>query len=168
LSIDYQKTLDDILCCPEFAAEFDRLALLFGPNDRKVTSLDFRRAAVSIRKRANSARVSAREDFAAWISKSKKLPAVQIGESTAELNSPGVFLLNSGGVAFYAGEAENMQSRIEQLQSNEQWRNLETSSVSFIKHSHSPASRYALKSALAQRESPLLNCRLLIHEAELA
>ncbi len=45
LAIDYQKTLDEILCSPEFAAEFDRLACEFGPMDGEVSSIEYRRAA---------------------------------------------------------------------------------------------------------------------------
>ena len=59
LAIDYRKTLDEILCSPEFASEFDRLAREFGPMDDQISSLDFRRAALSIRKRATKARITA-------------------------------------------------------------------------------------------------------------
>ena len=49
MAIDYNKTLDDILCSPQFAAEFDRLAAEFGP-DETIQPIDYRRAALSVRK----------------------------------------------------------------------------------------------------------------------
>lgn len=168
LSIDYHKTLDDILCVPELTAEFDRLAALYGPVDQKIPSLDYRRAALSIRKRANAARTNAQADFAKWISKSKKLRTVRLDHGLTKLNRAGAFLLTSKGAAFYAGEAENMRTCIEQILGNQSWLKLETDAVSYVEHTGSPISRYALKSALAQREFPVLNCRLLMLDTELA
>ena len=78
-----------------------------------------------------------------------------------------MFVLCAGDVGFYAGESENIRVRIEQAKSNQNWRGLEPDSIAFVENDESLATRYALKSALAQRESPLLNCRLLVHESEL-
>jgi DNA modification methylase len=167
LAIDYQKTLDDILCSPEFAAEFDRLAAMFGPVDSKATSLDFRRAALSIRKRSNAARTSAAEKFSQWIQGTKKIPEISIDAGLEKLECPGVFILCADKTGFYAGESSNMRVRIEQALSNEKWRGLEPDSIKFVKEDAAIATKYALKSALAQREHPLLNCRLLIADAEL-
>lgn len=167
LAIDYCKTLDDILCSPEFAAEFDRLAAEFGPRDKDVSPRDYRLAAISIRKRSNTARNSAAEKFSHWIKKNKKLPRVRIEDGLEPLESPGVFVLSAGDIGFYAGESDNMRSRIEQALENSNWRGLDPDSVAFVKTSESYANKYALKSALAMRESPLLNCRLLVHDSEL-
>lgn len=167
LAIDYRKTLDDILCSPEFAAEFDRLATLFGPVDTSVSPLDFRRTAFSIRKRSNAARNSAAEKFSQWIRKTKKIPQIRIDDGLEQLEFPGVFVLCAGDVGFYAGESENMRVRIEQAMSNEKWRSLEPDSIKFVKKDATLATKYALKSALAQRENPLLNCRLLVNDSEL-
>ena len=167
IAIDYQKTLDDILCSPEFAAEFDRLAGEFGPTDTIVTPLEYRRAALSIRKRSHDARDTAAKKFRQWMRRKKKLPRVGIDDSFDLLEKPGVFVLCAGDVGFYAGESENIRVRIEQAKSNQNWRGLEPDSIAFVENDESLATRYALKSALAQRESPLLNCRLLVHESEL-
>ncbi|MDZ4848320.1 MAG: DNA methyltransferase [Pirellulaceae bacterium] len=167
LSIDYRKTLDDILCSPDFAAEFDRLAILFGPTDKTVSTIELRRAAISIRKRSNAARVSAAAEFGDWIRKTKQLSRIRIEDGLSELESPGVFILNAGPVGFYVGESENMRARVEQALSNERWRSLEFDSVQFVKNDAPIATKYALKSALAQRELAHLNCRLLIDESEL-
>jgi site-specific DNA-methyltransferase (adenine-specific) len=167
LAIDYRKTLDDILCSPDFAAEFDRLAAEFGPTDTTVTPLEYRRAALSIRKRSHQARDTAAEKFSQWTRRKKKLPRVGSDDSFEPLEKPGVFVLCAGDVGFYAGESENIRVRVEQAMSNQNWRGLELDSIAFVENDDNLATKYALKSALAQRESPLLNCRLLVHDSEL-
>ena len=167
LAIDYRKTLDDILCSPEFAAEFDRLAAEFGPADSTVTPLEYRRAAISIRKRSHDARESAAKKFRQWMQKKKKLPQVSMDDSLVELEKPGVFVMYSGDVGIYTGESKNIRARIEQTMTNQNWSGLEPDSIAYVVDDGSLAVKYALKSALAVRENPMLNCRLLIHDTEL-
>jgi len=167
LAIDYRKTLDDILCSPEFAVEFDRLASLFGPVDSDVSSLEFRKAALSIRKRSSDARTSAAKNFSEWMRKGKKLPEIRIEDGLEQLEIPGVFVLCAGDVGFYAGESKNIRARVEQAMRNERWQSLEPNSVKFVRQDVSLKTKYALKSALVQREGTLLNCRLLIDKSEL-
>ncbi len=167
LAIDYRKTLDEILCSPEFAAEFDRLAAEFGPTDLTVTPLEYRRAALSIRKRSHDARETAATKFSQWMQKTTRLPRIGIDDPLESLEKPGVFVLCAGDVGFYAGESENIRVRIEQAMSNQNWRGLEPDSIAFVENDDSLPTKFALKSALAWRESPLLNCRLLVHDSEL-
>ncbi len=167
LAIDYQKTLDDIFCSPEFAKEFDRLAAEFGPRDVDVSSLDYRRAALSIRKRSHEAREMASTKFSNWTTKRRQLLEVALDESLEELEGPGVFLLCSDDVAIFAGEGNNMKAQIDRVLSNEKWASLEPNAVKYVQHGDDISSQYALKSALAMRENPLLNCRLLMHDSEL-
>ncbi len=167
LAIDYQKTLDDILCSPEFADEFDRLAIEFSPGDIKVTSLDYRRAALAIRKRSHEARESAVDKFSQWMTKRRQLPEVSLLDSLEELEQPGVFLLCADGTGFFAGESDNMRAQLERLLSNEKWARLDPNSVRYVPHSDDLASKFALKSAVAMREQPQLNCRLLMQDSEL-
>ena len=167
LAIDYCKTLDEILCSPEFADEFDRLAKLFGPVDREISSFDLRRAAISIRKRSKEARSLAATRFAKWKKTSTKIPRVPLEEKMERLEVPGVFVLNSKDVGFYVGESVNIRRRVEEVLSNDRWRNLEPDTISFVEESEGIQVKFALKSALAQREQPLLNCRLLVDDSEL-
>lgn len=167
LAIDYQKTLDEILCSPDFAAEFDRLATEFGPMDRSVSSFEFRRAALSIRKRSHDARDSAAQDFSQWLRKSKSLKRIAIDGPLDSLEIPGVFVLCADDVGFYAGETSNMRRRVEQTLSNPRWADLNPDSVAFVPNDGNLSSKYGLKAALVTRESPLLNCRLLNHTSEL-
>lgn len=168
LAIDYRRTLDDILSSPEFADEFDRLATEFGPADSKVTSFEYRRAALSIRKRSHIARDTAAQKFARWMKKSSKMNRIAIGDSLQVLEQPGVFVLCSGDVGFFAGESANMRSRVELALENDNWNRLEPDSVAYVENSETLTVQYGLKAALAKRESPLLNCRLLVHDSELA
>ena len=167
IAIDYQKTLDDILCSPEFAAEFDRLAAQFGPTDTEVSSLDFRRAALSVRKRSKDARTMAEKKFSEWMRKTKKLESIGIDDSLKPLERPGVFVLCTEDIGFYAGESENMRQRVSEAMDNQHWRGLEPDTIKYVVMEDSLPTKFALKSALATRENPLLNCRLLIHDSEL-
>jgi DNA modification methylase len=169
LAIDYQRTLDDILCSPEFAEEFDRLANDFGPQDIEVTSFEYRRAALSIRKRSHVARESAATNFSEWISKKKSLTTTGLdADSLQQLEQPGVYVLYADDVAIYAGESNNIRVQLDRILVNEKWKRLEPSSVKYVPQSDKLSSHYALKSVLAMREQPLLNCRLLMQDSELA
>ena len=168
LSIDYRRTLDDILSSPDFAAEFDRLAQQFGPSDYEASPFELRRAALSIRKRSNEARETAALKFAQWMQKKKRLPRIAINGPLDALEQPGVFVLCSGDVGFFAGESDNMRERVEQVLGNENWKRLDPDSVAFVENAENLTIKYGLKAALAKRESSMLNCRLLVHDSELA
>ena len=168
LAIDYEKTLDDILCSPHFAAEFDRLAAAFGPSDVEVSKQDYRRAALSIRKRSHNARDLAAEQFAPWINKRKRLTELAVGDYSDLPAEPGVLLLCAEGKGVYAAECENMRHRIEvTLDANPYWRSLEPDSIQYHPLEKNLVTRYAFKSAIALREAPPLNCRLLSSDSEL-
>lgn len=167
IAIDYRKTLDEILCSPDFASEFDRLASLYGPDDSSVSSFDFRRAALSIRKRSNAARTLAQTGFVEWARKGKKLKEISLIDGLEKLACCGVFVLKSKDTPIYVGESANMQLCIEKLLHNQHWKNLDVDSVQYVAADFALPKRYALKSALVQRFLPLLNCSLLSCEFEL-
>ncbi|MCA9213531.1 MAG: site-specific DNA-methyltransferase [Planctomycetales bacterium] len=167
MAIDYHLTLDNILCSPECASEFDRLAKEFGPQDREISSLDFRRAAVSIRKRSEDARTGAKDFSSLYTGKRSKLDQIAIDDCRgSEFEIPGVFVLRSGDFGIYAGESDNIRAKIEEIASNDSWRDLHLDNVVYVKNDKSLATKFALKSALVRRENPVLNCRLLIHSSE--
>jgi hypothetical protein len=166
LAIDYGLTLDKILCSPEFAAEFDRLANEFGPAD--TTPCQYRQAAISIRKRSNAARNAAAEDFGDWLDRKRKLRRVKIEDCLdAEFEIAGVYVLFAGEAAIYVGETTNIRALVEHLLNNSNWLDLEPDLVAVVPNTDSLSRKYALKSALAQRENPPLNCRLLVCDSEL-
>ena len=169
LSIDYRRTLDDILSSPDFAGKFDGLAKQFGPSDYDVSPFEYRRAAISIRKRAHDARETAAEKFAKWMQRKRKLPRIAIDGPLDALEQPGVFVLCCGDIGFFVGESDNMRRRVEQVLSNANWNRLDADSVAYVvEKDENLAVKYGLKAALAKRENPLLNCRLLVHDSELA
>lgn len=164
ITTDYGKTLDNVLCSPEFVQEFDRIAAEFAPG---FSSFQYRWAALAIRKRAKDARRLAREKYRQWLEPQTKLPRRMgledcLGE---KYERPGVYLLFTDDQELYVGETENIGQRIEQVLNHSSWLELEPTSVAVVFDDSS--SRHALQSAWVQRENPLLNCRLLQHDAEL-
>jgi DNA modification methylase len=164
LSIDYQKTLDDILCSPEFAKEFDRLAKMFGPPD--VASIDYRRAALTIRKRTKPARDSAAKKLSVWMQ--KKLRPISMDDfRDPKYEIAGAFVLRQDDVSIYAGESGNIRKHVEMLLDNPNWQGLEPNSIVCAEMDGDYAEMCARKSALVQQELPALNCRLWISASEL-
>ncbi len=121
MAIDYQKTLDDILCSPDFAKEFDRLASEFGPSDIDVSSLEYRLAALSIRKRCHDSRATAILEFSQWTTRERRLPEIDLDGSLKELEQSGVFVLSDDGTGVFAEASENMRLQVERMLSNENW-----------------------------------------------
>lgn len=167
LAIDYRKTLDDILCSPDFAADFDELAREMLPSDSTASSVQLRQVALSIRKRSHEARASALEQFEEWTNKRKNLPSQRLDKPLESLNQPGVFLLCAEGVSILACESQNMRMLISRILSTSFWKKFEFDEVKYVASDESIVNRYALKAALVIREHPPLNCRLLMDEAEL-
>lgn len=166
MEIDYCKTLDDILCSPEFAAEFDRLAAEYGPMEIDVSSLEYRRAALTIRKRMKAARTQAMEKFNGWLT--KQLTPVSIDDCrTTKMEIPGVFVLRHQQGGIYAYEGKNIRQQIDRVLQNPNWRGLKPDCIVYAENSQSFSAKYALKSVLVQRENPLLNCRQWVSESEL-
>ena len=164
LAIDYGKTLDNILCSPEFANEFDRIAAEYAPG---FSSFQYRWAALAIRKRAKDARRLAQEKFGDWLEKDARLPRrIGLVDCVDEkFDQRGVYLLFAEDRELYVGETESVCRRMEQVLNNSNWMEMEPTSVAVLLDD-SP-SRHGLQSALVQRKNPLLNCRLLQFDTEL-
>lgn len=165
LAIDYRKTLDDILCSPDFAAEFDRLAAEYGPRDLGVTACEYRRAAIAIRKRAKAARETAARKFGHWMT--QKLRSVSLDDlGNPALSVPGVFVLRHEGTGIFAYQGPNIREQVACMLENPSWRGLEADALVYAEHGQSIAGMCALKSVLVQREKPLLNCPLWVSDSE--
>jgi site-specific DNA-methyltransferase (adenine-specific) len=101
------SSLDDILCDPKLAADFDRIAENFAPGFK---SLDYRWAALKLRKMARSARTRAR-----LLTPGKFQSAVE-AFTTARKQAPsvaGVYLVSLAKEQIYAGETLNLKQRFE-------------------------------------------------------
>ncbi len=102
------ESLDEILCDPEIAAEFDRIAGCFAPG---YSSLQYRWAALKLRKQSKLSRV--RADSLARPPKLGRPVALDDFDPQAAPPVPGVYLVGHPRSAkLYAGEAINLHSRL--------------------------------------------------------
>ncbi|MDA7901929.1 DNA methyltransferase [Mariniblastus sp.] len=115
----YCMSLDEIFCDPRIGVQFDAIASGFAPGYQP---LDYRWAALKLRKEGSNAkhRATLRTPKQLGISElsKKKLKSIQ-GALVSELDldvipeGPGVYVIRElGGDALYAGETEQLASRI--------------------------------------------------------
>jgi DNA modification methylase len=161
LSLDYGYTLDEVLCSPQAATEFDRIAEQFAPG---FSPFEYRWAALAIRKRATQSRLLAEGRFCNWLRMRKSLPrAIPLsGCIIAKYERPGVYVLTNGSQHLYVGETFNLRHRIEQTLHVIFWTNFLPQSVIIVptKEEVQPQ-QHGLQSALIHRMKPLLNSQLL-------
>jgi site-specific DNA-methyltransferase (adenine-specific) len=157
LSLDYGFTLDEILCSPVAAAEFDRLAAEFAEG---FAPFDYRWAALAIRKRAKKSRSLARERFQNWDTgqMSRKIPLGRFNSSKFE--RPGVYVVVDHVEPFYVGETLNVKARVDQIRNTEAWMKYGPKSVQLIDESDQQM-QYGLQSYLIGQSDPVLNSVLL-------
>lgn len=157
LSVEIQTTLDGILCNPTLAARFDEIAASFSPG---YSPFEYRWAALSIRKRAQSAKRLAVLRSKEW--RRLRIPA---GRSLAKQlderpQYAGVYLLSgSEGQPLYVGESMNLHDRLERLRDIPSWAALGLGAVSLFPDDNKP---YGLQAFLIHRERPLMNSDLLV------
>jgi site-specific DNA-methyltransferase (adenine-specific) len=158
VGLDYRLTLDDILCSPPAAAEFDRTAEKFAPG---FSPFEYRWAAMSIRKRARQSRSLAASRFCEW--RRRKLPrATPVSKCLkAGGEQAGVYVLAGGGQKLYVGETFNLRARIEQKLETDCWRSFQVESLVLLPTEDDPARQHGLQSVLVERLEPLLNSLLL-------
>ncbi len=159
LSLDYGLTLDDILCSPEIAAEFDRLAEQFA-GEQKATAFDHRWAALSIRKRAKRSRSLATERYQDWDAGqlSRATPLKQCLSEKCE--HPGVYVVRDPSGALYVGETLNLRDRVQQMLDTEAWMKFGPKSLKVIETGDQQM-RYGLQSHLIGKTNSFLNSVLL-------
>ena len=152
-------SLDDILCCPDTADYFDQIAKLYGPQYIDVSSLQYRRAALTIRKRDHAARKLAKERFVNWsTAELKRIPWGRFNSTSSESDSPGVYLIQSRDVRIYAGGTTNLCERFSVIENNPRWnKSFELDAVFVATNSQDFSGNNALKSIVSQQESPILN-----------
>ena len=161
MSIDCDKTLDDILCDPQLAEQFDAVAKSFAPGH---TSFEYRWAALSIRKRAKEAKKQAQQNYDEWVA--MKLPRAKplAAKSWDKLDCPGVYILCGGsGRTLYVGETLDIRARIEQVRRTRAWKRLAPTSAKAIPCEGRPI---GLQSFLIHGTDPVMNSRLLLPEFE--
>ena len=159
-------SLDEILCDPELATEFDTRASRWAPG---FTPLEYRWAALRLRKVAKSAR-----DRGAVLVEppghrfDDPVPLGEFRARSAPVSS-GVYLLSESDTkTLYVGESLNLRNRL-QLQFGQRrkqhWANLaEALCIQILSTETATAGRLAWQSCLASRHKPRLNyVELRIH-----
>jgi site-specific DNA-methyltransferase (adenine-specific) len=156
LEIDYQMTLDDILCSPAALEVFDRVAQEFAPGRNL---FDYRWAALAIRKRATLAKSLAVREFAEW--RHRPLPRRQPLSKTRLLSLafPGAYILENDAEVLYVGDAVDVGMRMTQFLDHPTWIKLGLSRVRIVPGE--TGLLHGLQSALIGRTNPLLNSSLL-------
>jgi DNA modification methylase len=158
LGVDYDMNIDDILCHPAIADEFDRVAAAFTPGYR---SFEYRWAALTIRKRATKSRSLAREQFGPWLTKRLPRGKPLSHFTTDAFARPAVYVLAAAHQPLYVGETINLRDRIVAVLGSESWSNLGADSLTLIP-TEDRRSQHGLQAALVQRLKPLLNSQLLV------
>lgn len=149
-------SLDEILCNPKLAAEFDRLAAGLAPGFQP---LDYRWAALRLRKEAKKAR-----DRAIGLEPPDQLgDRIDVRELCPEKlpDEPGLYLVGDAQRKFYVGETLSLRNRLglqfgeSQL---EMWNAYSSElSVEWMPKKHTDAGRLAWQSCLVKRHNTSLN-----------
>jgi site-specific DNA-methyltransferase (adenine-specific) len=153
---DGHDSLDTILCDPALAEAFDAIARRWAPG---FSSLEYRWAALKLRKNAKVVRARARLVTDARLGK-----AVVLDESADDRlpDLPGVYIVSgSGKQSLYAGEAGNLRERLGKqfgLQTRNLWQAWDGPlTARFVGTSCSCSTRLAYQRRLVIRHEPLLN-----------
>ena len=164
ISVEFDVTLDGILCDPELAALFDRTAGQFASDEH--TPFEYRWAALALRKRAKLAKRLA-QNYRAWLT--DDLPEAEPIDTviSKNYNQPGIYaLIGRDELSLYIGETFNLGEKIRLIASTPSWMELEPESVRII--TVVERGLHGLKSVLIQRENPSLNSQLLFPKLETA
>jgi DNA modification methylase len=155
MELDYGLTLDDVLCRPEVAEEFDQLAKQFSPGH---TSFEYRWAALAIRKRSSQSCSLAAQKFSDWLKRAlpKSRPIKDF--CSAKYERPGVYIVQHEAQTLYVGETINIKERIDQVMQSDSWRVLQPTSARLVQQEED---LHGLQSILVRRNKPLLNTHLL-------
>jgi site-specific DNA-methyltransferase (adenine-specific) len=162
VGLDHGVKLDDILCDPETASLFDRIASELAPG---FTPFDYRWAALAIRKRAKKSNELADTEFKKWIDKPlpKSIPLAD--DRVKSYDGAAVYIVSQQDLPLYVGETYNLRSRLDFIDQSERWRILEPTELRVIRATDS-GRQHGLQALLVRRLNPLLNSQLLRRDIE--
>ena len=159
VGIDYGMTLDEMLCSPQAASEFDQLADMFSPG---YSSFEYRWAALALRKRAGTKRYRtlASDQHEYW--NQQRTPQRLAIEKflSAKYDCSGVYVVLSEESVLYVGETQSIRDRVEKLLETEAWMNFAPTAVRAWPL-ESEQQQFGLRSFLVNRDKPLLNSEYL-------
>lgn len=160
LNEDACGSLDDLLCDPVQAAEFDRRAASIAPG---FTPFEYRWAALKLRKEAkvargrgfvlyNAHRQQLNRQFGA------EIPLTELSENSLP-NTAGVYLLSGKKKVYYAGETRNLQMRLRPEAATSEDNSLlpDDVTVRFAERPLTEQGPLAWQSCLVMRFEPRLN-----------
>ncbi|MDA7936735.1 DNA methyltransferase [bacterium] len=159
VGIDYGMTLDEMLCSPLAASEFDQLAGLFAPG---YSSFEYRWSALALRKRAGTKRYRtlACDQHEHW--KQQRTPNRLAIEKclAAKYDCPGVYVVLHEDSVLYVGETRSLRDRVEKLLNTEAWMKFSPTAVR-VWTIDGEQQQFGLRSFLVNRDKPLLNSEYL-------
>jgi hypothetical protein len=152
-------SLDEILCDPIAASEFDKIAARYAPGHKP---FEYRWAALRIRKRANEVRQYVL-DLETSTKNQRLPPSRRLSQLGADsfVGSHGVYVMRGGnGEKLYVGETLDLKNRLSQHERNP----FEgATSASVIPMPNAKHELQGLQSVLIGRYQTPLNCRQLAH-----
>ena len=161
VGIDYGMTLDEMLCSPQAASEFDQLAGMFSPG---YSSFEYRWAALALRKRAGTKRyrtiASDQQEY--WTQQCTPNRFALEKCLTAKYDCPGVYVVLFEDSVLYVGETQSIRDRVEKLLNTEAWMNFAPTAVRTWLLDNEQQ-QFGLRSFLINRDKPLLNSEYLRH-----
>lgn len=166
----YGMTLDALLCDPERASMFDRLAAQIAPG---FEALYYRWAALALRKRAKSSRCYAKKVAYRLRSRrfSRSYPTSELVLATIP-DGPSVYLLKEGARALYVGETAGLRGWLKARKAGDAFATIGQAIGGEVNFSHleiDPATlsaRRGAQSYLIARRQPLWNYPDLAADAQ--
>lgn len=153
----YDMTIDSILCDPDLAEVFDRLAADLAPHHKP---LDYRWSAISIRKRGKVGRARAEELDPSELSQPQRIASVQFSEYD---ECPAAYLIRSADQQpLYAGECLDLGKwlrRFVTLRNLPAWKSfaVDTIEVLSMEPTTKTDDRFARQLQLCRQYQPRLN-----------
>ena len=159
VGIDYGMTLDEMLCSPQAASEFDQLAGLFAPG---YSSFEYRWSALALRKRAGTKRYRtlATDQHEHWKQQRTPMRLTIDKGLVAKYDCPGVYVVLHEDSVLYVGETRSIRDRVERLLNTEAWMNFAPTAVR-VWPLDGEQQQFGLRSFLINRDKPLLNSEYL-------
>ncbi len=151
LAVEAGKTaLDEILSDPRLAKMFDDVAAHYAPG---YAPLEYRWAALAIRKRAAASKKLAVAKYADWLD--KRLPQRRsISRNFSQFAEAGVYIVSGLEEDLYVGETFDIATRVEQMRTAPAWQALAPLHITPLPE---PSTPHGLQSALIARTHPILN-----------